>query len=58
MSFIQLISYLSLCLKMICLDQTNASLTVLMCGSVFGALPLGAIVTSGQDELCYTEGKH
>nr|CAB3263138.1 uncharacterized protein LOC104265534 [Phallusia mammillata] len=38
------------------LDQTNASLTVLLCGSPIGALPLGAIISSGQDQRCFTKG--
>ena len=38
------------------LDQTNTSLTVLLCGSPIGALPLGAIVSSNQSETAFTEG--
>lgn len=35
------------------IDQTNASLTILLCASTIGALPLGAFISSGQDEKCY-----
>ena len=36
------------------LDQTSTSLTVLLCGSPIGALPLGAIVSSNQSETAFT----
>ena len=38
------------------IDQTNSSVTVLMCSSPVGALPLGVIISSGQDTRCYYEG--
>ena len=39
------------------LDSTNAAVTVLMCHSTFGALPLGVIVAPSQDHICYEQGK-
>ena len=39
------------------LDSTNAAVTVLMCHSSFGALPLGVIVAPSQDHICYEKGK-
>lgn len=39
------------------IDQTNCSITILLCSSPVGALPLGVIVSSGQDEHCYYEGE-
>lgn len=38
------------------IDRTDSSMTVLFCASRIGALPLGVIVTNGQDEQCYHEG--
>ena len=39
------------------LDSTNAAVTVLMCHSAFGALPLGVIVAPSQNHICYKQDK-
>ena len=39
-----------------CIDRTNCSLTVMLCASPLAALPLGIIISSGQDEYCYVTG--
>ena len=38
------------------LDQTNCTLTVFLCGSPIGALPLGVVISTSQDQDSYTEG--
>ena len=38
------------------LDQSNCSLTMVMCESQIGAIPLGCIIQSNQDEISYFEG--
>lgn len=37
-------------------DQINTALTPLLCASPVGALPLGVIFTSSQEETSYTKG--
>lgn len=39
------------------IDQTNSALTILLCASSIGALPLGVIISSAQDQRAYTTGK-
>lgn len=38
-------------------EQINTVLTPLLCASPVGALPLGVIFTSSQEETSYTKGK-
>ena len=39
------------------IDQTNSSLTIMLCRTQFGALPLGCFISSAHDEFCYLTGK-
>ena len=39
------------------IDQTNSSLTIMLCRTQFGALPLDCFISSAQDEFCYLTGK-
>ena len=37
--------------------QTNSALTMMLCDSPVGTLPLACIITSNQTENCYYQGK-
>ena len=55
-------THLKQSLKIVFVDSTsqvdsNAAVTVLMCHSTFGALPLGVIVTPSPNHICYKQGK-
>ena len=39
------------------LDQSNCTLSVLSSASPIGALPLGILISTSQDQECYTQGR-